>query len=231
MTMKYPLLLFVVFELAYLAVARTFTHTYTGDEISKELIWSVIRVVSAGMMFWLWRQTRSTNPGATSKITPLSLLACGMFLAPVLAGNENLGRPLSWIFAATSLVVGLREELAYRAILQTQLRGRFGILPALLVSNVFFVLYHLGAQAFTPLNIWQMFAAGMIIGLAYEASGSLLLAVALHAIYDAIYCFTPLLGTPLPEIAGSIVLAVTLLALLVAQRAKLFPSNPSIPLP
>ena len=229
--MKRPLLIFVLFELAYLAVARTFTHNYTGDEISKELIWSGIRLASAVMMFWLWRQTRASGTGPTSKITPLSLLACGMFLAPVLAGNENLGPTLSWIFAATSLVVGLREELAYRAILQTQLRGRFGILPALLVSNVFFVLYHLGAQAFTPLNIWQMFAAGMIIGLAYEASGSLLLAVALHAIYDAIYCFTPLLKTPLPEFAGSIVLALTLLALGVALRTKLFPSTPTTPLP
>lgn len=227
--MKRPLLIFVLFELAYLAVARTFTHNYTGDEISKELIWSGIRLASAVMMFWLWRQTRASGTGPTSKITPLSLLACGMFLAPVLAGNENLGRPLSWIFAATSLVVGLREELAYRAILQTQLRGRFGILPALLISNVLFVLYHLGAQAFTPLNIWQMFAAGMIIGLAYEASGSLLLAVALHAIYDAIYCFTPLLSTPFPEFAGSIVLALTLLALVVSLRAKLFSPAPTTP--
>lgn len=229
--MKRPLLVFFVCELAYLAVARTFAHTYSGDEVSKELWWSGIRLVSFLAMLWLFRETRQPQSGATPRITPLSLLACGMFLAPVLAGNENLGRPLSWIFAATSLVVGLREELAYRAILQTQLRGRFGILPALLVSNVIFVLYHLGAQAFTPLNIWQMFAAGMIIGLAYEASGSLLLAVALHAIYDAIYCFTPLLRAPLPEIAGSIVLAMTLLALLVAQRAKLFPSNPSTPRP
>ena len=154
-----------------------------------------------------------------------------MFLAPALAGNENMGRPLSYVFAATSLVVGLREELAYRAILQTQLRRRFGVLPALLISNVLFVLYHLGAQAFTPLNIWQMFAAGAIIGLAYEASGSLLLAVALHAIYDAIYCFTPLVNPPLPEIAGSAVLAMTMLALFVTQRAKIFPSTQPTPLP
>lgn len=223
--MKRPLLVFFVCELAYLAAARTFTHTYGGDEVSKELWWSGIRLVSFLVMLGLFRETLATDTDEAKKITPLSLLACGMFLAPVLAGNENLGRPLNWIFAATSLVVGLREELAYRAILQTQLRGRFGILPALLISNVLFVFYHLGAQAFTPLNIWRMFAAGMIIGLAYEASGSLLLAVALHAIYDAIYCFTPLLSAPLPEIAGSIVLAVTLSALLLAQRTELFRSN------
>ena len=227
--MKRPLLVFFVCELAYLAVARTFTHTYGGDEISKELWWSGIRLISFLVMLRLFRETRRPQPGEANRITPTSLLAAGMFLAPMLAGNEAMGSPLSTIFAATSLVVGLREELAYRAILQTQLRRRFGVLPALLVSNVLFVLYHLGAQAFTPLNIWQMFAAGTIIGLAYEASGSLLLAVALHAIYDAIYCFTPLLHPPLPEIAGSAVLAVTMLALLMTRRKNIFNSTPSSP--
>jgi membrane protease YdiL (CAAX protease family) len=227
--MKRPLLVFFICELAYLAVARTFTHTYGGGEVSKELWWSGIRGVSFFVMLWLFRETRRPQVGETNKITPASLLGAGMFLAPVLAGNEAMGSPLNYVFAATSLVVGLREELAYRAILQTQLRRRFGVLPALLISNVLFVFYHLGAQAFTPLNIWQMFAAGTIIGLAYEASGSLLLAVALHAIYDAIYCFTPLLHPPLPEIAGSAVLAVTMLALLMARRKNLFNSTSSSP--
>ena len=170
------------------------------DGIELELAISAIRLATAALYWRLFRELiRSRRPQSGRLRQPA--LAAGLvlvMLSPVVAGDWGLPDAATrWVFAATSLVVALREELLYRGVLQNLLDRPFGWLGSVLVSNAVFVLYHYGAWPFTPPNLLEFFAVGCLVGLLYRVSGSLWLAIAVHALYDAIWCFTPLLDPPL----------------------------------
>ncbi|MBC7368279.1 MAG: CPBP family intramembrane metalloprotease [Undibacterium sp.] len=142
-----------------------------------------------------------------------------MFLAPVLVGDVGSNGSTSYLFAATSVVVGLREELAYRGILQRILAQRPGVVDGLLMSNVGFVLYHRGVQPFTLLYVFQIFLCGMMLGFVYRISGGIKLVVSLHAVYDAIDSSSPYFRPRLPDLVSTLVLSLTLVAA-TAERAR-----------
>jgi membrane protease YdiL (CAAX protease family) len=88
----------------------------------------------------------------------------------------------------------------------------------LLLSNVAFVVYHYGVQPFTLTNILCLSLDGMIFGYVYYLSGSIVLVVLLHSIYDAIWSFSPFMVQPLPEPVAPVILLATLVGLVVANR-------------
>ena len=57
-------------------------------------------------------------------------------------------------------------------------------------SNVVFTLYHYGAWEFTTSKVLELFFVGCFVGLLYRGTGSLIIAIVFHSIYDAIWCFT-----------------------------------------
>ena len=212
--MKRSLFIFAVCELVYVAAARLLFFGFTGNEINKELLWTLIRLVSASLIFGVFRKVFCDRP----KTVPLSgslqwFLPFGIFLAPIAVGNLSMSFPVNYVFAATSVVVGLREEVAYRGVFQNLLRQRFGFVVSLLVSNVIFVVYHYGVQPFTILNILHLFIVGSIFGLVYHTTGSLLFVILLHSLYDAVWCFTPFLAHPLPEVVGTGIFLMTIISL------------------
>ena len=209
---------FLFCELAYVASVRILLHAFTGSLVQQELYWSAIRLVSAAALVWLFRRIRPARSGMSSVISARHLLAFGILLAPVLVGNSGLDGPYRYLYAATSFLVGLREELAYRGVLQNLLIRRLSIPMSLLVSNVLFVGYHFGVQPFTVVNIIQLFLIGIILGFVYHLSGSIVLAVALHSIYDAIWALTPFLARPMPEYVATIIFVLILAALVIANR-------------
>jgi membrane protease YdiL (CAAX protease family) len=135
-------------------------------------------------------------------------------LVPLLVGNWGLPASLSHLFAVTSLAVGVREELAYRGVLQTLLTGKFGFWTALILSNIVFVVYHYGAQPLTIWNVFQLFSFGCVLGVVFYLTQSLVLVAVLHALYDAIYCYTPLLSNPLSLWVGAVLLSIPLLGVI-----------------
>ncbi|MDF2714282.1 MAG: hypothetical protein K0R28_1207 [Paenibacillus sp.] len=79
-------------------------------------------------------------------------------------------------------VVSLNEELFSRGYVQGLIRHRFGPVAAILCSSLFFALLHTfnpGALQ-QPLPLFNIFAAGLLLGLCREVSGSLWLPIGLH---------------------------------------------------
>jgi hypothetical protein len=74
--------------------------------------------------------------------------------------------------AVISWLAGFAEELLFRGVLQ----AKFGIA----IASIVFGLVH----CVTPAYIVVATAIGLFIGLVYHASGSLLLVIQLHAVYD-----------------------------------------------
>lgn len=209
---------FLICEVAYVTAVRILAHYFGGSMLHLEIWWTLIRLVSAFALTVVFLRLNDADPAKTERVPARCAIAAGMFLAPVLVGNMGLVGADRYFFAATSVVVGLREELAYRGILQRFLTPRMGIAGSLFASNGFFVLYHWGIQPFTPHYVLQLFLCGMILGVVYHLTGSMVLVVALHAVYNAIDSFSPYLDPRLPDFVCTVVLSLTLGALLVTGK-------------
>jgi membrane protease YdiL (CAAX protease family) len=197
--MKKTLWLLLILELAYWVPARLLNLCYQGGEIEKEMIWTALRLISIAAVYGCFRKV-IWPAGEKSRGSGWGLAVvagAAVVIVAALVGDMRLTYPANWVFAATSLAVGLREEMVYRGVLQRVLTERYGLWAALLGSNAIFMVYHLGAVTFTPYEVFQFFAMGMVLGLMYHQTKSLLLVAGVHAAYDAGECFTPVLQPPL----------------------------------
>lgn len=93
-------------------------------------------------------------------------------------GRGGVGLVLSGLLVV--LVAPLAEELAFRGVLASALRDRWGMWPAIVVSSAVFAGYHLSAWFFFP-----TFVLGMALGWLAFSRRSLVPAIALHVVYNA----------------------------------------------
>ncbi|MFC0206657.1 CPBP family glutamic-type intramembrane protease [Novosphingobium soli] len=103
-----------------------------------------------------------------------------------LAGTAQLGMPASQgaglLLLETVLLViqSGAEEYYFRAWLQADLERRWGTWPALAAASLLFAALHFVAAASEPLTFVTMLLGGLLFGLAYRKSGSLLFPWAIH---------------------------------------------------
>src|SRR4051812_35896888 len=121
--MKRPLLIFAVCEIAYIVSVRLLRHNFHGGLVQQELYWSAIRVISIAFLICLYRRSVSPHARPPVSFSPRLLYATGMFLAPIFFGDMGPLSSARYLFAATSVLVAVREELAYRGIMQAALAG------------------------------------------------------------------------------------------------------------
>lgn len=92
-----------------------------------------------------------------------------------------LGPKLGWpAIGFISLCAGVGEEALFRGGLQTFLGGHAGAPLAIAISAALFAAIHLGKPAITAL----LFAVGAIFGVVYWLTGSLLIVMIGHTLYD-----------------------------------------------
>ena len=78
-------------------------------------------------------------------------------------------------------IAPVAEELAFRGYLYGVIKRFFGAVPALVLSGILFALIHLNLPSFFPLLV-----LGWVFALAYELSGSLLVPMTMHALFNAL---------------------------------------------
>jgi membrane protease YdiL (CAAX protease family) len=202
MSMPLRVLIAAIVEITY----AVFTRTWLRDQLSGaelEIAVTATRLVTAAVYCALFRELilrRKRRHGSVK--LPLVLAGAAVSLAiPFLFQGWSPGGGLgtALVFALTSVVVGLREELLYRAVLLNLLEPRIGMLNALLLSTGLFVIYHYGALPFTALAVTEVVCLSLVFGLIYVWSGSLIAVIAYHSVYDAIWFFGPYLATPLAD--------------------------------
>ncbi|MGK0173182.1 MAG: membrane protease YdiL (CAAX protease family) [Gammaproteobacteria bacterium] len=196
--LPWRLLLAVGIEILYAISTRSWLGDYaTGIEL--ELYVSAVRAITA-LVYWVLFQdiiAARTSRQVSSKHPSLWLGMGVVCLAPLVSGDWALpDQKTQLVFAATSLVVAVREEILYRGVLQNILEQRLGWWGAIIITNIIFTLYHYGAWPFTPQNVLEFFFVGSLVSVLYWATGSLLLPIVFHAVYDALWCFTPLHASP-----------------------------------
>lgn len=93
--------------------------------------------------------------------------------------------PLQWLVCVVSaLSAGVCEEMGFRGYLQQPLEARFGPAPAILVSALLFTLLHLNKSWLLAPMTPIVFAAGLLLGMLAQASGTLVFCILGHWIMD-----------------------------------------------
>lgn len=134
----------------------------------------------------------------------LTLLSLGWTALLRVLGLPDAPQDLIAVFAATesAWVVGgmlavacvlapISEELLFRAGLYRYIRQRIGRAPALLVSGLCFGVLHGNWAGFLPLAV-----LGMLLAVAYEATGSLRVAIVAHSLFNLNTVLIVLSGLP-----------------------------------
>lgn len=160
---------------------------------------------------------RSLGFGATIRLAaggvalvqfPLLLVAAALnaivpYEHPILEFLDNARGPAAAVMVIVSAVViaPLAEEFFFRRVLQGWLEKRFAAQPglAVLIASALFAAAHRGqGLAFLPL-----FPLAIVLGLITERTGSILPAVLLHALFNAVSVFLMLARhLPIPGPAG-----------------------------
>jgi len=195
----------LLLEIVYAVFTRTWLRAHASG-IELELWVTACRLVSLaayGLLFRDLLRQPPCQPTSVRAVRATPLLFAGLLpllLVPLLFyGGYSGERTSRIVFAVTSIAVALREEVFYRGILLSLLARRLGFAKALVVSNILFVLYHYGAQPLYLVGTTEIFVMGCVLGLLYQATGTLLAPIALHAIYDALWSLGPIV-MPLPDI-------------------------------
>lgn len=185
--------LVIAAEAIYLLLTRW---SFTGDVLYSaegELLRSLARL-AVFLVLWLWlRPIIVARPLERDQARhPLLWLSLAVFLSvPLLIGHMgNIDRVVNLVFAATSIVVGMHEELVFRAILQNHLLRHLRQWQAIGLSTVIFTVWHIGAMDPLFSLYAQVVLASLILGIIYAKTQSLWLVVALHALYDALFSLT-----------------------------------------
>jgi membrane protease YdiL (CAAX protease family) len=163
-----------------------------------------------GTLFLLvTRHTKRPFAWADYGLSPISLggLGLGSLLGLLLAGLpllgglgagslQSLGAGIAifgtqevaqtmLLAALLALASGLGEEIAFRGYIQAQITQKYGRVVAILFTALLFSLAHPFAQTEYPLlYLLSAFGVGLVMSLAYLASGSLWTAIGLHVIWN-----------------------------------------------
>jgi membrane protease YdiL (CAAX protease family) len=95
--------------------------------------------------------------------------------------NSSTGAQRIPIILLAVVIAPVAEELAFRGYLYGVLKRYFGAVPALVLSGILFALIHLNLPSFFPLLV-----LASVFALAYELSGSLLVPMTMHALFNAL---------------------------------------------
>ena len=138
-------------------------------------------------------------------IVSLLVAATGSEASPdqVLTGSIA-DSPLQILLAVVAAVVlaPLAEELLFRGLLHRGLRRRLTLVPATAISSVLFAVVHIDVVFSQPLALVGLVLVGVILALAYERTGSLVVPVVIHAVHNGVTIIAVLV-TGRFDLAGS----------------------------
>jgi len=147
------------------------------------------RLVSLRVFAWAWLV------GALSLAGLVGLWIVLVELTKV-GGNPTIptapGVPLytiALVLVMGSLVSSITEEFAFRGYAQVTLERAFGGLVAVVISSVFFMLYHGPTQGFAWPKLLFYFLVGVVFGTTAYLTKSILPALPVHLAGDLIFFF------------------------------------------
>lgn len=206
--------------LVYGTLSRLIYLYYDMFSANGEILRSVSRLTIVLLLLLTVRNVIASKKIKKDTIkNPILLVSLLLFLSvPFLIGhNGSLDPIVNLTFAVTSIIVGLHEEIVFRAILQNYLLRNFGEWQSIFLTSIIFTIWHIGAiDSYISLFANVAFAS-LILGIIYAKTQSLFLVIFLHTLYDLISSFTG----EFPIIAysdGVIIMAISFIGVTVWGR-------------
>lgn len=88
----------------------------------------------------------------------------------------------NWQLVAIGISAGIAEEFLFREVLQTWVKGYWGGMWAIIVASLAFGFAHAISVGYIILTV----IIGLVLGYLYEITGSLVLVMLIHGVYDII---------------------------------------------
>jgi membrane protease YdiL (CAAX protease family) len=197
--LKIRLGIVLVIELFYMAISRLLYAPYQSGKFSfavLEIVRTPLRLVAA---FLFWLLMADVIFSRISDLRPLwrkqFIVGVALTFISVLLLQDYSGSLRDIIvIAIASLPVAVHEEFFYRGIAQNMIVKRVGAKVGIGAATFIFVLYHIGVQELTFVNFYSITAMGLLFGVIYFTTNSMMTIVLYHTIYDAIASGTPLHG-------------------------------------
>lgn len=204
-------------------IANGFTATTAREVTTDDLLWGSMMFAAVVAVILFFLQARGISPVkqfGLDLMHPLSAvaLALGLLLAAYplvglvgrltevalgaeakqqeivkyfLEASERSQGASVWITMALGVVLApVAEEMIFRGYLYGVLKRYCGMLPAMLGSSAIFAAVHLNLSSLPAL-----FVLALCLALAYEATGSLLVCMSMHALFN-LSMFVLLLNVP-----------------------------------
>ena len=181
------IVLFVV-ELAYWIATRLTLQFFKWDTLEAEFIRLALRSTTALICWWLLRDvisSRAARPGGLTKL-PVLVSAALLLGAAIVMPHPKLSPTFAVLFGIGSIAVALKEEFLFRGVVQNLLQSKFGFAKAVLLTTFAFTAWHFGAVESTRWQFVLIFMVSIAIGVIYVRTGSIWVAVVLHAVFDAL---------------------------------------------
>ena len=194
MTLKTKIILAIIVELFYIAGSRYVASNFHEFTPNSEYLRTILRALSGIAYFYIFKDyILSFKPSYKNIKSPyIAISIILFFIAPLLVGNLYfMGDFTRVLFAVTSIIVGLREELVFRVLIQNGLESKIGAVFSILLTSLIFTVWHFGAVPNNLFAFGQVLVNSIFLGLIYSATKSFILVVSLHAIYDALWSLTP----------------------------------------
>lgn len=103
--------------------------------------------------------------------------------------NETAAAQRIPIILLAVVIAPIAEELVFRGYVYGVIKRYFGAIPALVLSGILFAFIHLNLPSFFPLLV-----LGWVFALSYELSGSLLVPMTMHALFNSVNLIFALAG-------------------------------------
>lgn len=186
LSLRARLILALAVELAYMAGSR-WAKVATPDLATAELYRTPMRLAAGAAIWFLAAEivkarSRDREPLRDPLVVGALLIAIA---TPLLVGGLDVSDWDRWILVITSFPVAFHEEIAFRAVLQALLIRRFGMIPGIVLTSLCFELYHIGVMIPSFFNAAQAVLAGILLGVVFARTGSLLTVMTFHTLYDA----------------------------------------------
>lgn len=112
-----------------------------------------------------------------SEAVPEQVLSGGLMETPI---------ELALAVIAAVVLAPIAEELLFRGLLHRSLRRGLRIIPATALSSVLFAVVHVDVAFSQPLALVGLTLVGVILAVAYERTGSLIVPIVIHAVHNAV---------------------------------------------
>ena len=122
--------------------------------------------------------------GIGAVMISLPLVACIATNSVTLTLTPNANYFTVALFFVAFLIQGMAEEALFRGYLMTSLARKLKIWPAILISALFFALFHLGNASFNFIAFLNIFLFGVFAGVFMLKRGSIWAVGAIHAIWN-----------------------------------------------